>query len=62
MKTNETPSEEFIVWNGGNCPVRKSLIVEVKFRGGAHEQQSAYAWDWWHYGCPYDIFAYRLIK
>lgn len=59
---DEMNTEKWIEWNGGKCPVQPSKSVEVKFRGGAHEQQSAYAWDWWHYGCPYDIVAYRLIK
>lgn len=57
-------------WNGGECPVSKGVLVDVKLRNGVEfDNQYARSNDgtswaepayWRHDGVPYDIIAYRL--
>ncbi len=53
----------WIEWNGGECPVEKGALVEVKYSNGTYEgramPESAYRWvnrD----DSQYNIIAYRL--
>jgi hypothetical protein len=51
----------WIAWTGGKCPVPASVLVDVKWRGGAHWRACpASTFGWEHdYGIN-DIIAYRV--
>ena len=67
-------SEGWIQWNGGEMPVEKGTLIDVKYRDqsenirvmagfafceiGSNPLMSAVEWK--HYGSPGDIIAYRL--
>lgn len=56
---------DWIEWNGGECPVDKSVLVDVMFRNREESHQNktggrAGGWTWIHEGGAYDIIAYRL--
>ena len=73
-KIDEKPDTDgWIEWYGGECPVAKGTLVDVKFRNGriedgtpAGEDNGGYsrmqAIDWSHHGFQSDIIAYRLSK
>jgi hypothetical protein len=57
-------ADEWIEWNGGECPVLADSLVDIRVECGNHSYGScADDWDWTH-GDPYgyDIVAYRLAK
>lgn len=64
---------EWIEWNGGECPVPKGTLVDVRLRSGVEGfgtpagewgigvgTGNAAARDWQHTGVRGDIIAYRL--
>ncbi len=55
---------KWIKWEGGECPVEKGTLVDVKYRdGGINEHVKAMGYwdnDWHNDGEPGDITAYRL--
>lgn len=55
--------DDWIEWEGGEPPVRKGTLVDVKHRGGdlymAVPAGKDYAEDWLHDGSCRDIVAYR---
>ena len=69
---------DWIEWTGGDCPVAKGTLVDVKYRGGrsAHGVTAGTEWgepdhvsdngnnaeDWYHDGIGADISAYRLAR
>lgn len=54
-------SNEWIEWNGGERPVCRDDLVDLKFRSGnASFGSHAYSWLWHHYSTSGDIIAYRL--
>lgn len=56
-------SEGWIEWGGGECPVGRSSLVDLKFRNGATEfgyNASAYYWE--NANLNTDIIAYRLHR
>lgn len=64
-------ADGWIEWNGGDCPVPKGALIDVKYRNG-HEENAIPAGeysgashrmsaiDWSNDGRQYDIAAYRL--
>ena len=51
----------WIDWAGGECPVPKNALVDVKLRDNlVDECSSADNWQWKHFGNHTDIIAYRL--
>jgi hypothetical protein len=66
------PSDDWIKWEGGECPVPKGTLIDVRYRGGQevrnlpaldHSVKHAYvAIDWSHEGFKGDIVAYRLAR
>ena len=55
------PEPDWIEWKGGERPVPAgTLVVDVRFRGGANDSGPAAIWHWKHHGKGYDIIAYRL--
>lgn len=57
--------ELWIDWNGGECPVTKGTLVDIKYRDGdAYSDQpageSGFCRDWSHTGKGGDIVSYRL--
>ena len=52
----------WIEWNGGECPVGKGALVEVRWDDGTTTgPMTAGGWDWRNHGTPADIVAYRLV-
>lgn len=60
-------TDEFIVWNGGQCPVPKGTLVEFKWRDGIEEKAGGLAVildaEWWKNdgNDDDDIIGYRII-
>lgn len=53
----------WIDWNGGKCPVRPDVCVEVRFADGVIGEDRADTWGWSHEpNVTYNIVAYRVIK
>lgn len=64
----QPPSDGWIPWEGGECPVDPDICVEVKLRSGKawldNGAEAAGSWDWTHdpnHGIE-DIIAYRLAN
>jgi hypothetical protein len=55
------PSDGWIEWLGGNCPVNDMQIVEVQVRSGSTYTDYAGEWVWAHEGTNVDIFHYRVV-
>lgn len=67
-------NDGWIDWGGGECPVEKGTLVDVKWRDGriddsipakiSHDLDSSKrnAISWRHHGNSHDIIAYRLHK
>ena len=54
-------ADGWIDWHGGECPVPKNALVDVKLRDNwVDECSSADNWQWKHFGNHTDIIAYRL--
>lgn len=66
-------NDGWIEWGGGECPVEKGTLVDVKYRnckinkhvkagvpdnGGSID--TVYAFSWYKIGAEYDIISYRL--
>ena len=49
-------------WEGGECPVPGSCIVEVEFRGGVIATHFASRNHWLHDDDVYDIVKFRVIN
>jgi hypothetical protein len=74
QKARNVPTEnEWIVWEGGECPVVEGTLVDVKYRDGVEVfgiRALVYDWNYerlatsWEtvYGGGFDIVAYRLSK
>ena len=57
-----TEESEWIVWNGGNCPVEKGEIVEVVLSTGIQSKCYAYAFTWHFNGHHPKIVKYRVLS
>ena len=64
-----TTGNEWIEWTGGDCPVEKGAIVDVKHADGAVFRCAAgsdYAEDWSYEPekdtADFDIIAYRVVS
>lgn len=62
-------SNEWIEWNGGECPVEKGALIDVKRRNGQEHSGNALRWEddleqsfWDNDNAGGDIIAYRLHK
>ena len=55
---------DWIEWNGGECPVPGDTLVEVKFRNSnrTYKASPAKEWDWVIDHCAGDIIADRVIE
>ncbi|MFW0699059.1 hypothetical protein [Pantoea sp. R13S299] len=51
----------WIEWSGGDCPVERMAIVEVKFTQTPQGEGIAHWWDWHHEEGENNIIAYRII-
>ena len=60
---NSAVKNDWITWNGGDCPVDDLNIVEVKYRDlKLCSGEESYKYLWNHDGDNTDIIAYRIIK
>lgn len=69
---DQEPKRPWIHWTGGNCPVEKGTLVDVRFRSGREAYgvraniaergvpHDASRYFWHDEGAPCDIVAYRL--
>lgn len=53
---------DWIKWDGGECPVQADTMVEVRFRCGETGQNFANEWCWSNIDTLYDIDAYRVVS
>lgn len=55
---------DWIPWAGGTCPVPRSTLVDIKFRGTFKNESNSRAgvWDWIHCGKDGDVIAYRVVR
>ena len=60
-------NNDWIIWNGGDCPVAPDTIVQTQFRSETRytaEKSFEYRagiFGWSHFGCDNDIIAYRAV-
>jgi hypothetical protein len=65
--------EDWIEWNGGECPVEPDACVDIRFRDGIVTQRTCAgswdddnpAWSNWQHDqgtSDDDIIAYRVVK
>ncbi len=53
----------WIKWHGGECPVPKGTLIDVRFRdGGTLDIADVLDWRWSHKGWDEDIVAYRICE
>ena len=61
-------NNDWIIWNGGDCPVSPDTIVQAQFRRRTRNESEDYSpnmaagkqtWGWC--GSDHDIIAYRII-
>lgn len=67
LKAPKANGGGWVHWRGGNCPIGKSVLVDVRHRDGCvydgvFAQESLAAMDWTHTKNPGDIMAYRIHK
>lgn len=59
-------NDGWIEWGGGECPVERGVLVEVKCRNEKNYHikgvNRAWEWSWEHHGTEGDIIAYRMSK
>lgn len=59
-------NNDWIIWNGGDCPVSPDTIVQVQFRDWTRDEgencstKKADKWSWNWSSDHYDIIAYRV--
>lgn len=53
--------DDWIGWDGGECPVPRGKVVEVKRRDGEKLTRSACRLTWQHVLGERDIVAYRIV-
>lgn len=53
---------EWIKWDGGECPVDRETLVEVKMRDGCTAIGKAKYGVWANTSLDYDIVAYRIVE
>lgn len=64
----QPPADGWILWEGGDCPVAHSTIVNVRYRDGWEGDGLASVWCWHHAtqessdAKEVDIIAYRVVK
>lgn len=61
--------DEWVLWEGGACPVDGETVVKVRGRNGSFCTKKAKLFNWKHKGFsldvfafPYDIVAYCVVK
>jgi hypothetical protein len=60
-------NNDWIIWNGGDCPVSPDTMVQVQFRcdtrvgAETRSENKAKTWDWRADGRTLDIIAYRVV-
>ena len=63
-----TEQNDWIEWEGGECPVDGSVLVEAKLRCGYVETRNEENFNWKHGLGPFayegddDIIAYRVVS
>ena len=64
----QADADGWIPWDGGECPVSPTMLVEVKLRSGQawlnKKAEEGSFWEWYHgpKKSPDDIIAYRPLK
>lgn len=53
-------ANDWIKWEGGECPVHGAYRVEYTMRNGEIENDRADLLSWIQSNCEFDIIAYRL--
>lgn len=54
--------DEWIAWEGGECPVDPKTITEVVLRDNRTLTGSSSLWSWDHHAKSTDIIAYRVVE
>lgn len=63
-KEDAQVAEPWVKWEGGECPVPKDTIVQIRMRDGTGAREPGVAGElrWGHRGWPGDITRYRVDK
>ena len=62
LSATDPSYDDWIPWEGGDCPVERRAVVRVKAKNGEIGTDKAHFYDWWHAGEPNDIVAYRVVQ
>lgn len=62
LRAGNAGKDDWIDWDGGDCPVGMADIVECKKKSGDISKNVAVLLAWEHLGYSGDIIAYRVIK
>ncbi len=55
------PDDGWIEWKGGECPVERGDVIDVRYRDGMALSGNGAGWDWQSRG-EHEIVAYRIVK
>ena len=63
-KTPQPDADGWIPWAGGECPLGRGVLHQVRFRNGDGSDWSEYPdrWHWDHNGSATDLIAYRVVE
>lgn len=62
LSTDTENTQDWIEWNGGDCPVNADDIVRVQLRNDTEHTTKAGTWVWRHASGSGDIVKYKVIK
>jgi hypothetical protein len=54
-------SDDWIRWDGGECPVSADTLVAVFLRNGTSEYGLSDQYKWSHFNSWYDIMSYQIV-
>lgn len=63
MSFDKSEDDEWIEWNGGECPLPNGTVVNLKLRsGGVLNNQKCEEWGWGAGGCYDCLVAYKVVE
>ena len=62
LASQQPADDGWIEWAGGECPVGKDVLTEIRLRNGGHGTGEGGYFAWSQDENEYDIIAYRVVK
>lgn len=62
LASQQPADNGWIEWEGGECPVGKDVLTEIRLRNGGHGTGEGGYFAWSQDENEYDIIAYRVVK